>query len=208
MELVIGTKAWSTWSMRPWLVLKKTGAAFEETLIELRQENNVSADRILAHSPSGLVPFLKDGAVAIGDSLAICEYLAEKFPRAGLWPSDGAARAAARSAAAEMHSGFSSLRGECPMDLAAEPHEMTLSEATGKDIRRIVAIWADLLARFGGPWLGGAEWGIADAFFTPTATRFRTYGVKLSDYGDTGAGGAYLQRLLERPEFRAWEAGI
>jgi len=208
MELVIGTKAWSTWSMRPWLVLKKTRAAFDETLIELRQENNVSADRILAHSPSGLVPFLKDGAVAIGDSLAICEYLAEKFPRAGLWPSDAIARASARAAAAEMHSGFASLRGECPMDLAAEPHAPELSEATGKDVRRIVALWSDLLARFGGPWLGGAEWGIADAFFTPTATRFRTYGVKLSDYGDAGAAGAYVQRLLERPEFRAWEAAI
>src|SRR3569832_64722 len=97
MELVIGTKAWSTWSMRPWLALKKTGAPFEETLIQLRQENNVSADRILAHSPSGLVPFLKDGEVAIGDSLAICEYLAERFPRANLWPTDRVARAAARA---------------------------------------------------------------------------------------------------------------
>jgi glutathione S-transferase len=213
MELVIGTKAWSTWSMRPWLALKKTGAPFDETLIELRQENNVSADRILAHSPSGLVPFLKDslpagGDVAIGDSLAICEYLAERFPKAGLWPDDPAARAHARAAAAEMHSGFASLRGECPMDLAAEPHAAALSEATGKDIRRIVRLWSGLLARFGGPWLGGAEWGIADAFFTPVATRFRTYGVKLSDYGDTGAAGAYGERLLERPEFKAWEAGI
>ncbi len=208
MELVIGTKAWSTWSMRPWLVLKKTGAAFDEVLIELRQENNLSADRILEHSPSGLVPFLKDGAVAIGDSLAICEYLAEKFPRAGLWPSDGVARAFARAAAAEMHSGFSSLRGECAMNLSAEPKAVALSEATGRDVRRIVALWADLLARFGGPWLGGAEWGIADAFFTPVATRFRTYGVKLSDYGDEGAAGAYVARLLERPEYRAWESGI
>ena len=93
MELVIGTKAWSTWSMRPWLVLQKAGVAFTETLIELRQENNVSADRILAHSPSGLVPFLKDGDVAIGDSLAICEYLAERFPAAGLWPENSVARA-------------------------------------------------------------------------------------------------------------------
>ena len=121
MELVIGTKAWSTWSMRPWLVLKKTGAALDETLIQLRQENNVSADRILQHSPSGLVPFLRDGEVAIGDSLAICEYLAERFPKAGLWPEDPAARAAARSAAAEMHAGFAALRAECPMDLAASP---------------------------------------------------------------------------------------
>lgn len=207
MELVIGTKAWSTWSMRPWLVLTKTGAAFDETLIELRQENNVSADRIAAHSPSGLVPFLKDGDVAIGDSLAICEYLAERFPDAGLWPADPVARAAARAAAAEMHSGFSSLRGECPMDLAAAPHAAALSAATGKDIRRIVAIWNGLLARFGGPWLGGAEWGIADAFFTPVATRFRTYGVTLGDHGDAGPGGAYAERLLTRPEFKAWAAG-
>jgi glutathione S-transferase len=94
------------------------------------------------------------------------------------------------------------------MDLTAEPHAPELSEATGKDVRRIVALWSDLLGRFGGPWLGGAEWGIADAFFTPTATRFRTYGVKLSDYGDAGAAGAYVQRLLERPEFRAWQAAI
>jgi glutathione S-transferase len=208
MELVIGTKAWSTWSLRPWLALTKTAQPFTETLIELRQENNVSADRILAHSPSGLVPFLKDGDVAIGDSLAICEYLAERFPDAGLWPRDPAARAAARSAAAEMHSGFASLRGECPMDLNAAPRQATLSEPTGKDIRRITALWNDLLERFGGPWLGGAEWGIADAFYTPVATRFRTYGVKLSDFGDVGPAGAYAERLLERPEFRAWEAGV
>src|SRR4051812_21459105 len=113
MELVIGTKAWSTWSMRPWLALKKTGAAFDETLIQLREENGASEEAILAHSPSGLVPFLKDGAVEIGDSLAICEYLAERFPQARLWPADAAARAHGRSAAAEMHSGFASLRGEC-----------------------------------------------------------------------------------------------
>jgi len=208
MELVIGTKAWSTWSMRPWLALKKTGAKFDETLIQLRQEDNASEAAILAHSPSGLVPFLKDGEVAIGDSLAICEYLAEKFPDAGLWPKDAVARAFARSASAEMHSGFPSLRGECPMDLAAPVKVAELSEATHKDIRRIVALWNDLLARFGGPWLGGAEWGIADAMFTPVATRFRTYGVKLSDYGDAGPAGEYSERLLQRPEFKAWEADI
>ena len=212
MELVIGTKAWSSWSMRPWLVLKKTGAAFSETLIPLRQENNVSAERILAHSPSGLVPFLKDAGVAIGDSLAICEYLAERFPQARLWPDDPGARAHARAAAAEMHSGFSALRSECAMDLAATPAaagSAALSEAAGKDVRRIVGLWRDLLARFGGPWLGGAEWSIADAFFTPVATRFRTYGVDLAAYGDTdGAAAAYAARLLARPEYLAWEAGI
>lgn len=208
MELVIGTKAWSTWSLRPWLVLKSTEAAFDETLIQLRQENNMSAAAILAHSPSGLVPFLNDDAVAIGDSLAICEYLAEKFPDAGLWPGDATARAFARAAAAEMHSGFAALRSECPMDLAAPVRAAALSEATQKDVRRITALWNDLLARFGGPWLGGAQWGIADAMFTPVATRFRTYGVKLSDYGDAGAAAQYGERLLQRPEFKAWEADI
>jgi len=208
MELVIGTKAWSTWSLRPWLVLKKTGAAFDETLVQLRQENGVSEAAILAHSPSGLVPALKDGDLTITDSLAICEYLAERFPQAGLWPADGAARAYARSAAAEMHSGFASLRRECPMDLTAPAHAATLSEATHKDVRRIVALWNGLLTRFGGPWLGGAEWGIADAFYTPVATRFRTYDVKVSDFGDAGAAGQYAERLLERPEFKAWEAAV
>ena len=206
MELVIGTKAWSTWSLRPWLVLKKTGAAFSETLIELRQENNMSAEAIKPHSPSGLVPVLKDGGLTIWDSLAICEYLAERFPDAGLWPTDPAARALARSAACEMHGGFSSLRSECPMDLKAPVQAAELSEATQKDLRRIAELWNTLLARFGGPYLAGSEWGIADAFYTPVATRLRTYGVRLSDFGDPGPGALYAERLLQRPEFLAWEA--
>jgi glutathione S-transferase len=205
MELVIGTKRWSTWSMRPWLALKKTGADFTERLVDLRQGERTAA-AIAPLSPSGLVPALKDGELVIWDSLAICEYLAEKFPQARLWPEDPGARALARAAAAEMHSGFSSLRGECPMDLAGEPRVAELSEATHKDLRRIARLWTSLLDRLGGPWLGGAEWGIADAFFTPVATRLRTYGVRLSDFGDSGAGGAYAERLLERPEFLAWEA--
>jgi glutathione S-transferase len=203
MELVIGTKRWSTWSLRPWLALKRSGLSFTETLVELRQENNVSEAQIRVHSPSGLVPVLKDGGLTIWDSLAICEYLAEKAP--GLWPADPEARALARAATAEMHSGFASLRGECPMALEAEPKPTELSPATQKDIRRIVTVWNELLGRFGGPFLVG-EWSIADAFYTPVATRFRTYGVKLSDYGDSGAAGEYCQRLLETPEFLAWEA--
>ncbi len=206
MELVIGNKAWSSWSMRPWLVLTQTGAEFTERLVPLRQGERTAA-AIGPHSPSGLVPALKDGEITVWDSLAICEHLAEKFPEAKLWPSDPAARALARAAAAEMHSGFSSLRGECPMDLAAEPRVAELSEATHKDLRRIARLWSDLLQRFGGPWLGGAEWGIVDAFYTPVATRLRTYGVRLSDFGDPGSGGAYAEHLLQRPEFLAWEAG-
>lgn len=207
MELVIGTRKWSTWSMRPWLALKKAGAPFTETLVELRRDTLTTA-AISPHSPSGLVPVLKDGAVTVWDSLAICEYLAERFPDARLWPKEAAARAAARAAAAEMHAGFTSLRGECPMDLSAPPRVAELSEATHRDIRRIVALWNDLLGQFGGPFLGGAEWGNADAFYTPVATRFRTYGVRLSDFGDAGPAGAYAERLLERPEFLAWAADI
>ncbi|MET0273017.1 MAG: glutathione S-transferase family protein [Phenylobacterium sp.] len=205
MELVIGTKAWSTWSLRPWLVLQKTGAPFTETLIALRQENNRSAEAIRPHSPSGLVPLLKDGDLVIVDSLAICEYLAERFPAAKLWPADPAARALARAAAAEMHSGFASLRGECPMDLSVEPRVVELSEATHKNLRRIVALWSEMLGQFGGPFLAG-DWSVADAFYTPVATRLRTYGVKLSDFGDTGEAGEYAARLLATPEFLEWEA--
>ena len=203
MELVIGTRKWSTWSLRTWLAAKRSGLAFTETLINLREENNASEAAIAAHSPSGLVPVLKDGDLTIWDSLAICEYLAEKAP--GLWPAEPAARAQARAAAAEMHSGFHSLRGECPMDLAAQTRVVELSEATHKDIRRIVSLWSELLGRYGGPFLAGG-WSIADAFFTPVATRFRTYGVMLSDFGDAGLCGQYAERLLETPEFKAWEA--
>jgi glutathione S-transferase len=203
MELVIGTKKWSTWSLRPWLVIKRSGLPFTETLVELRQENDMSEAAIRRHSPSGLVPVLKVDGLVIWDSLAISEYLAEKAP--GLWPTDPAARALARAAAAEMHSGFGSLRGECPMALEVEPKPTELSPATQKDIRRIATLWNEMLDRFGGPFLAG-EWSIADAFYTPVATRFRTYGVKLSDYGDAGPAGEYCQRLLETPEFLEWEA--
>ena len=207
MELVIGTKAWSSWSMRPWLVLTRTGAAFTETLVQLRQEHNASQAAIRVHSPSGLVPALKDGDVTVCDSLAICEYLAERFPDAGLWPADPAARAQARSAACEMHSGFAALRGECPMDLGAPIRVVELSQATHKDLRRLVELWTAMLERFGGLFLAGPEWGIVDAFFTPVATRLRTYGVRLSDFGDEGPAGRYAERLLARPEVLAWEAG-
>jgi glutathione S-transferase len=202
MELLIGDKLWSSWSMRPWLVMKRTGAIFTETLIRLRTERT-NDDARAAGSPSGLVPVLKDGSLAVWDSIAICEYLAERFPAASLWPTDSAARAQGRSAAAEMHSGFHSLRGECPMDLGLRS-EVTVSEATHEDLRRLVGLWSSLLSRFGGPYLLGG-WSIADAFFTPVATRIRSYGLKLSDDGDLGSCGAYVERLLETPEFLDWE---
>jgi glutathione S-transferase len=160
---------------------------------------------IAAGSPSGLVPVLKDGGEAIWDTLAVCEYLAETFPAANLWPADPAARALARCAAAEMHSGFASLRGECPMEIATRV-KVDVSEATAVNIRRLVQLWTGLLTRFGGPFLVG-RWSIADAFFTPVATRFRTYGLRLSDFGDVGPAGAYAAQLLATPEFLEWEQG-
>ena len=202
MELVIGTKNWSTWSLRPWLVLRRTGAPFTETLIQLREVETSTAE-ILKHSPSGLVPVLKDGDLTVWDSLAISEYLAERFPDAALWPADPAARALARAAASEMHSGFGALRGECPMDLKLRT-VADLTPATQANIRRIVALWSGLLKRSGGPFLLG-DWCIADAFFTPVATRFRSYGVNLADYGDGGEAARYAERLLQTPDFRAWE---
>jgi glutathione S-transferase len=203
MEIVIGTRKWSSWSLRPWLALKRTGAPFTETLITLR-EVGVS-EEIAKHSPSGKVPVLKDGEATVWDSLAICEYLADKFPQAKLWPDDPVARALGRSAAAEMHSGFPSLRGECPMDLTLRT-DIDLSEATANDVRRIVHLWSDLRERYaaGGPYLLGG-WSIADAFYVPVASRFRTYNVMLSDFGDQGLAGAYCETLLQTPEFLEWE---
>jgi glutathione S-transferase len=207
MEIVIGTKKWSSWSLRPWLVLKRIGIPFTETLVALREHTTTEAAIRAAGSPNGLVPVLKDDGVTVGDSLAICEYLADKFPDANLWPTEVADRALGRAAAAEMHAGFHSLRGECSMDLAAAERAVTLSEATHKDIRRIVELVNDLRERFKGrgPFLLG-EWSIADAFYTPVATRFRTYGVQLSDFGDRGEAGRYFETLLETPEYKAWAA--
>ena len=206
LELVIGTKRWSSWSMRPWLALKRTGEAFDERVIPLRQHHTTGT--IAEHSPSGKVPALRDGDLLVWDSLAICEYLAERYPAAKLWPDDPAARALARSAAAEMHSGFTSLRGEAAMELTKTPHEVTLSEATHDDVRRIVALWSDLRGRYkdAGEFLVG-QWSIADAFFTPVATRFLTYGVQLSGFGDHGPAAMYADSLLKTPEYLAWLEG-
>jgi len=203
MELIIGTKLWSTWSMRPWLALKHAGVPFTETLITLRQ-GEVTDAALAQHSPSKLIPVLKDGDLVLWDSLAICEYLAERFPEAKLWPDDPVLRALGRSAASEMHAGFQALRMECPMALDETPRQVELSEAVQKNVRRIVTCWNELLDRSGGPFLLG-DWSIADAFYTPVATRFRTYGVDLSEYGDAGAAQAYCARLLLTPEYLAWE---
>jgi len=203
MELVIGDKTISTWSMRPWLVLKRLGLPFEEVKVRLRQ--STTADQAARHSPSAKVPVLVDGDLRVWDSLAICEYLADRHPEAGLWPEDPKTRAVARSVVAEMHAGFPSVRGELPMELGLM-RVAEVVEATRVEVRRIARMWTGLREQHAGdgPFLFGA-WSIADAYYTPVATRFRSYGVKLSDYGDHGPAGIYCETLLEQPEFIAWE---
>ena len=186
--IYIANKNYSSWSLRAWLMLKQTGAEFAETLIPLREATTRA--NILRHSPSGRVPALHHGDLVIWDSLAIGEYLAEIFPAARLWPEDIQARAVARSASAEMHSGFAALRSHLPMNMRSSfPHRGVTQEAQA-DINRITALWRDCRKRFGGD--GGFLFGhftIADAMYAPVVSRFRTYKVELEPetqlYADT-----------------------
>jgi glutathione S-transferase len=202
LELVIGTKAWSSWSLRPWLALKMAGQPFRETLVALRRPDTRA--QALAHSPSGKVPVLKHAGIAVWDSLAICEYLAETFPQAGLWPADRAARACARSVSAEMHAGFAPLRAALPMDVAARHPTPPMTAELAADIQRIQALWrqcrADFGTRIGGPFLFG-RFSIADAMYAPVATRFVTYGVALDD-----VAADYVGTILDLPAMREWIA--
>jgi glutathione S-transferase len=204
--LVIGDKAWSSWSMRPWLAAKVAKIPFHEEAVRLRQPD--TGEQIARCSPSGRIPVLKRGGLTVWDSLAICEYIAEIAPYAHLWPQDEAARAVARSISAEMHSGFQALRKECPMDFHARIFGKGPSEQTEKDIARIVSIWRETRARFGagGPFLFGS-FTIADAMYAPVATRFRTYGVGPAAFGDDGTAAAYGETLLAMPEMREWGEG-
>jgi glutathione S-transferase len=201
LTLVVGNKNYSSWSMRPWLVLKKSGAAFEEIVIPLdRPETRAE---IFKHSPSGFVPTLKDDELTIWESLAICEYLAGKFPDANLWPKDPSARAIARSVSNEMHSGFSALRTNMPMNVRGNLPGKGRAPGVQEDINRISAIWRDCRTRFGqnGPYLFGA-FSIADAMYAPVASRFVTYQVDL----DADAK-AYVNTLWSDPAMAAWVEG-
>lgn len=205
-SLVIGDKNFSSWSLRPWLAMRHAGIPFAEERIRLRQPESKAA--ILAHSPSGKVPALKTNRLVVWDSLAILEYLAERHPETGLWPRDSAARAHARSVAAEMHAGFATLRNEMSMDLIARLPTPMIGEALATDIERIVEVWRGLRGRHGGdgPFLFGA-FTAADAMFAPVATRFRTYGVDLARFGDDGAAATYAETILALPELAEWTTG-
>jgi glutathione S-transferase len=196
--LVIANKCYSSWSLRPWILLKQLGIGFDEILIPLGQPDTPA--RIREHSPAGRVPILKDGDLTIWDSLAITEYAAERWPEAQVWPRERNARALARSISAEMHSGFQALRNGCPMNLGKKFGPRDRGEAVGRDVARIDAIWEDARSRFGeaGPFLFGA-FSAADAMYAPVVTRFDTYSVEVSPVSR-----AYMDAVLALPAFQEW----
>ncbi|MEE4752503.1 glutathione S-transferase family protein [Pseudomonas alliivorans] len=203
LHLIIGDKRYSSWSLRPWLVLEMTGAPFTDQVIRLNLPD--SRENILKYSPTGKVPALQCEHGTIIDSLAICEYLVERFPDADLWPRDIAARAQARSACAQMHSGFMSLRSNMPMDLRQDQALEVIPVDTQTDIDRVVALWAECrkAATQDGPFLFGRP-SIADAFFAPVAIRLRTYRVALPDEAL-----AYIETIYQWPAFQRWQqAGL
>jgi len=199
LTLVIGNKNYSSWSMRPWVALKACNIAFDEVFVPLYTDA-ADKQRILDVTPSGKVPALVDGEITVWDSLAIIEYAAERFPEAGLWPEDRAARAHARSVSAEMHSGFMPLRNECGMNLHRPVKAKALSDDARANIARIDAIWSSCTARYGaeGPYLFGA-FGAADAMFAPVVHRFLTYAIEV-----TPEARAYMDTMQALPAFRQW----
>ena len=200
LTLVIGNKTYSSWSLRPWLLLRHGGVPFDEVRVALYTPE--SRARILAHSPAGKVPVLLDGPLRIWDSLAICEYAAERFPDRCGWPAHPAARAVARSVSAEMHAGFVSLRSELPMNCRARRSGVAPSPAARADIDRVIALVEACRAGFGGtgPFLFGA-FSPADAFYAPVALRFATYGVALPP-----VAAAWSEAVRSLPALEAWVA--
>jgi glutathione S-transferase len=199
LTLVIGNKNYSSWSMRPWLALKANAIAFEEVLIPL-YTGDADKQRILGFTRSGKVPALIDGDVTVWDSLAIIEYLAERFPQAGLWPNDRNSRAHARSISAEMHSGFAALRNECGMNLHRPVGAKPLSEQARGDVARVQQIWTECRDRHAasGPYLFGAFCG-ADAMYAPVVHRFRSYAIEV-----TPTVRDYMSAMSSLPAFAEW----
>jgi glutathione S-transferase len=201
LQLLIGNKNYSSWSLRPWLALKVAGIAFDEALIVLDTpdfRSKVSA--ITGGAGAGSVPVLMDGSVRVWETLAILEYLAEKFPQAHLWPAEASARAHARAVAAEMHSGFLPLRRHLPMNIRRPVKPRALDDAVRANVARIEVIWNEARARFGagGPFLYGA-FGAADAMYAPVVWRFHTYAVEVSDKAQV-----YMQAVMALPASIEW----
>ena len=207
LKLYIGNKNYSSWSMRPWVLLKQTGINFEEVMVRFGADPFNLTSRfkqaVLAVSPGGRVPVLVDDGFSIWDTLAIAEYLAEKFPDQQLWPQDVKARARARSVCAEMHSGFGALRGACPMNIEADLAQTGAivwrdQPAVRSDVQRIVTMWTELLEQHRGPMLFGA-FSIADAYFAPVCMRLKNYALPVP-----GPITDYINRVCALPGVKAW----
>ena len=210
LKLYIGNKNYSSWSMRPWVLLTQSGIAFEEVMVPFAGDDpfadqSLFKQSILAVNPTGRVPVLVDEALAIWDTLAIAEYVAEKFPDKHLWPQSAAARARARSVCAEMHSGFSSLRSVCPMNIEASLPQVGAIVWRDKpgvraDVGRIVSMWTELLTQHKGPMLFG-EFSVADAYFAPVCMRLKSYALPLPPHIS-----GYIDRVCDLPGVAAWVA--
>lgn len=200
LALVIGNKAYSSWSLRPWLAMKMAGLTFEEILIPLQQPGTKA--EMLKNAPNGQVPALHHDGVTVWESIAILEYVNERLAEGRLWPQDGAARALARSISAEMHAGFGALRGHCPMNVRRRPEPYPLTPEAARDVARIEAIWRDARLRFGqgGPFLFGA-FSNADAMFAPVVNRLHFYALPVGL--ETRA---YMDSVLGLPPNVQWRA--
>jgi glutathione S-transferase len=199
-DLILGTKNWSSWSLRAWLVMRQCDVSFSETVVRLRREEMRSELDDL--SPSGLVPLMRHGELTVWDSLSIAEYLAELFPGKGLWPSDGSLRATARSACAEMHSGFIPMRQMMPMDFLATVKGFLPDEDVMKNINRIQSVWKMCRKKYGvgGDFLFG-PWSIVDSMYAPVVSRFTTYEIELdSELSD------YVAAVWETGDMQAWKS--
>ncbi len=202
LKLVIGNKAYSSWSLRPWILLAHMHIPFEEVGINIYEDKGKRAMR--KHAPTGKVPVLYDGDIHVWESLAIMEYLAEKYPDKGIWPKNKAARAHARAIANEMHAGFQSLRQHCPTNFVREVKKRELTEGAAKDVARLEAMWADARKRFGkagksdSPFLFG-KFSAADAMFAPVVNRLHVYDVKVKK-----ATREYMEAVRALPAWVAW----
>jgi len=195
-KLYIANKNYSSWSLRAWLLMRELGLTFEEEIFPFTED---SWEVYKKRCPGGLVPWLQDGDREIWDTLAITEYLAERH--AGVWPEDESARAWARSAAAEMHSGFATLRNQCPMSCGVRIKLKEITEALQNDLQRINGLWTEGLERFGGPFLAGEKFTAVDAFFAPVVFRIRSYALPVQDKSAT-----YVKYLLALESMREWDA--
>jgi glutathione S-transferase len=194
--LVTANRNYSSWSLRPWVLMRALGIAFEDRIEPFLAPENYDAFRMF--SPTGQVPVLIDGERTVWDSLGIALYLAERHD--GVWPSDGDARAWAVCAAAEMHGGFAALRNERTMNVGVRVDPVRGSDALDRNVARVTELWAEGFDRFGGAWLAGADFTAVDAFFAPVAFRVRTYGI---DVGPQGL--AWVERIIAHPAMREWE---